>query len=176
MGAGNHNAMRIKVFGTGPIYEETLAICARRGHEVVEERPYDLIVLANVTRILKAPEIAEAGIGVLCFHPSLLPRHRGGDAVYWTFKMGDTETGVTWFWVDEGIDTGPIAIQGSVPIPAESSPGRLYYGTLVPLGAKLLDELLAQLESGQRPSVVQDESRATYEPLRPKKSPEATSP
>jgi len=161
--------LRIKVFGTGPIYDATLATCERRGHAIVTERPYDLIVLANVTRILKAPEIAEAGLGVLCFHPSLLPRHRGGDAVYWTFKMGDTETGITWFWVDEGIDTGPIAVATSVPIPADSAPGKLYYETLVPLGARLFDELLAQLERGERPSTVQDESRATYEPLRPPK-------
>lgn len=161
--------MRVKFFGTGPIYDETRAIAERRGHELVSERPYDLIVLANVTRILKAPEIAEAGLGVLCFHPSMLPRHRGGDAVYWTFKMGDAETGVTWFWVDEGIDTGPIAIQAAVPIPSDSSPAKLYYETLVPLGARLFEELLAQLERGEHPSAVQDESRATYEPLRPPK-------
>jgi methionyl-tRNA formyltransferase len=161
--------MRIKLFGTGPIFDGTRAICERRGHDVVAERPYDLVVLANVTRILKAPEIAEAKIGVLCFHPSLLPRHRGGDAVYWTFKMGDAESGITWFWVDEGIDTGPIAIQEAVPIPRESSPGKLYYETLVPLGVRLFDELLGLLERGERPSMVQDETRATYEPLRPPK-------
>ena len=161
--------MRIKLFGAGPIFDETRTVCERRGHQLVAERPYDLIVLANVTRILKGPEIAEAGLGVLCFHPSMLPRHRGGDAVYWTFKMGDRESGVTWFWVDEGIDTGPIAIQEAVPIPAESSPAKLYYETLVPLGARLFDALLEQLERGARPSTVQDESRATYESLRPPK-------
>lgn len=164
--------MRIKVIGTGPIYEATREVCARRGHELVETRPYDLILLANVNRILKAPEIAEAGFGVLCFHPSVLPRHRGGDAVYWTFKMGDKESGVTWFWVDEGIDTGPIAIAQAVPIPAESRPSTLYYETLVPLGARLLDELLAQLERGERPSTPQDESLATFEPMRPPKKKE----
>jgi methionyl-tRNA formyltransferase len=161
--------MRIKLYGEGPIFDEARAICARRGHEIVEERPHDLVVLANVTRILKGPEIAEATIGVLCFHPSVLPRHRGGDAVYWTFKMGDSESGISWFWVDEGIDTGPVAIQAAVPIPRESSPSKLYYETLVPLGGRLFDELLAQLERGERPSTVQDEARATYEPLRPPK-------
>jgi methionyl-tRNA formyltransferase len=166
--------MRIKLFGTGPIYDETRAICERRGHTIVEERPYELIVLANVLRILKAPEIAEAGLGVLCFHPSMLPRHRGGDAVYWTFKMGDTESGITWFWVDEGIDTGPIAIQAAVPIPPDSSPSKLYFETLVPLGARLFDELLAKLERGERPSEVQDESKATFELRRPPKPKPAT--
>lgn len=161
--------MRIKTFGSGPIYDEVRALCERRGHMVVDERPYDLIILANVTRILRAAEIAEAGTGVLCFHPSLLPRHRGGDAVYWTFKMGDKESGVTWFWVDEGIDTGAIAIAEAVPIPPDSSPSKLYYGTLVPLGVSLMDRLLALLERGERPSTAQDESLATYEPLRPPK-------
>ena len=117
--------MRIKLFGTGPIYDEARAICERRGHTLVEERPYELIVLANVTRILKAPEIAEAGLGVLCFHPSLLPRHRGGDAVYWTFKMGDTESGATWFWVDEGIDTGPIATKSAFSLRMTRPPAKL---------------------------------------------------
>ena len=161
--------MRIRLFGEGPIYDGVRELCERRGHEVVDRRPYDLIVLANVTRILKGPEIAEAGLGVLCFHPSVLPRHRGGDAVYWTFKMGDTESGVSWFWVDEGIDTGPVAISEAVPIPADSSPSKLYFETLVPLGVGLFDALLARLEAGDRPSTPQDESRATYEPLRPPK-------
>jgi methionyl-tRNA formyltransferase len=85
-------------------------------------------------------------------------------------------SGVTWFWVDEGIDTGPIAISESVPIPPESSPSKLYYETLVPLGERLLDALLARLERGERPSAVQDESLATYEPLRPPKPPQETTP
>ena len=78
---GSRHLMRVKLFGTGPIYDETLAICRNRGHAVVEERPYDLIVLANVMRILKAPEIAAARLGVLCFHPSFAaapPRRRRG--------------------------------------------------------------------------------------------------
>jgi methionyl-tRNA formyltransferase len=166
--------MRIKVFGAGPIYDATCAVCERRGHQLADDRPYDLIVLANVNRILKAPEIAEARLGVLCYHPSMLPRHRGGDAVYWTFKMGDKESGVTWFWVDEGIDTGAIAIQEAAPIPPDSSPSKLYFETLVPLGARLFDDLLAKLERGEHPSTVQDETLATYEPLRPPKPTQQT--
>jgi methionyl-tRNA formyltransferase len=134
----------------------------------VDAPPYDLVILANVTRILKADEIAESRLGVLCYHPSLLPRHRGADAVYWTLEMGDTETGATWFWIDEGIDTGPIAIQEAVAVPFETSAGRLYHGTLVPLGARLLEILLAALRRGERPSTPQDERLATYEPPRPR--------
>ena len=162
--------MRIKIFGTGPIFDAAVAASRELGCEVVDEEPFDLCVLANVQRILKPAEFERARLGTLCFHPSMLPRHRGADAVYWTFAMGDRTTGVTWFWVDAGIDTGPIAIQREVEIPSELSRGAFYYGTLVPLGATLYHELLEALLRGEHPSTVQDEALATYEPKRPKET------
>ena len=127
-----------------------------------------LIVLANVTRILKAPEIAAAGIGALCFHPSLLPRHRGGDAVYWTFKMGDRESSVTWLWIDEGIDTGPIAIRGSRSDPRRKARRRNFTTRRwLPLGARLFDALLGELERGARPSTIQASRRPPRRCARP---------
>ena len=162
--------MRIKIFGTGPIYEAVVASSRELGADIVEDEPYDLCVLANVQRILKPAEFERARLGTLCFHPSMLPRHRGADAVYCTFEMGDRTSGVTWFWVDAGIDTGPIAIQREVEIPAEMSRGAFYYGVLVPLGAALYGKLLEALLRGERPSTPQDESKATYEPKRPKES------
>ena len=163
--------IRVKVLGSGPIYDGTRAVCEAAGWTLTSEGPLDLVILANVLRILKAEEIAGPRLGVLCFHPSVLPRHRGSDAVYWTLKMGDRESGVTWFWIDEGVDTGPIAAQAAIPIdPAATSPKELYFEQLVPLGLSLLAELLAKLERGERPSSVQDEALATYEAARPKKS------
>lgn len=106
--------LRIKVLGSGPIYDETIATCEAAGAVVTREEPFDLVILANVLRILGKDEIANPRLGVLCFHPSLLPRHRGSDAVYWTLKMGDRRTGITWFWIDEGVDTGPIAAQAAI--------------------------------------------------------------
>lgn len=160
--------LRAKVFGTGPIYEGACELLRRHWWRLVDDPPYDLLVLANVTRILPPDELAVARIGTLCFHPSLLPKHRGRDAVYWAIEQGDTQTGVTWFWTDEGIDTGDIAIQQPVAIPPHISAGRLYYGTIVPLGVELLAELLPCLVRGDTPRIPQDELLATYEPPRPK--------
>ena len=156
----------IKVEGTGPLYEGVLAVLARRGYRVVHEGDARLFVLANSTRIVRKAEREAPQLGTICFHPSVLPRHRGRDAVYWTIKMGDSETGVSWFWIDDGIDTGPVAIARGIPLPAGMRPRDVYEQLLVPLGVEAFEELLDKLEAGNVPRIVQDESLATYEPPR----------
>jgi methionyl-tRNA formyltransferase len=101
----------------------------------------------------------------ICFHPSLLPRHRGASAIAWTLIQGDSESGVTWFWPDKGIDTGPILVQKRVPIGPNETTGSLYFSKLFPLGIETLRSALALIESGNPPRIVQDETRATYEPI-----------
>jgi methionyl-tRNA formyltransferase len=165
---------RARVLGSGAIYEDVIEALRVAGCEVVfagqgaGRKTVDLLVLAAETRIIRPEEIARYPLGALCFHPSLLPRHRGRDAVYWTLEMGDRETGATWFWLDAGIDTGPIASQEAVSIPPGTSRGRLYYDILVPLGGRLFQGLLARLLAGERPAAPQDEALATYEPPRPR--------
>ena len=88
--------------------------------ELVEEHAAleaELNVLAYVTMILP-PEVVDAPRhGSLCFHPSLLPRFRGGAAIPWQIILGERESGVTVFRPDEGVDTGPIVVQkGGVEI------------------------------------------------------------
>lgn len=160
--------MRIRIEGQGPIWEEVTKLVRDMGYEIVGKPPYDLLLLANVRRIVPQEELGIPRIGALCFHPSLLPRHRGYDAVWWTLEMGDTETGVTWFWPNNYIDAGPIAIQKACAIPPGVSAGRLYYSTLVRLGVQALEEVLPMLERGEKPMIAQDESKATYEPGRPR--------
>ncbi len=64
------------------------------------------------TTVILPPEIVEAPpLGSLCFHPSLLPRFRGGSAIPWQIILGERETGVTVFRPDAGVDTGPIVVQ-----------------------------------------------------------------
>lgn len=130
----------------------------------IREAKADVLVLANVPFLIPKPVIDAPSWGTLCYHPSLLPRHRGRDAVKWTLAMGDTETGVTIFRADGGMDTGPIVWQRSCPIPKGVSPGGLYYRTLVPLGIDALVHSVAAVRDGQVWLREQDETRATYEP------------
>jgi len=124
----------------------------------------DLAILAFVTlivpeRILYAPRHKS-----ICFHPSILPRHRGASGINWAIIQGDAETGVTWFWPDKGIDTGPILIQKRVPIAETDTVGSIYFNTLFPMGIDSMIEAVDLIKSGKAPAIVQDESKATYEP------------
>jgi len=74
------------------------------------------------------------------------------------------ETGVTWFWPDKGIDTGPILIQKRVPIAENDTVGSIYFNTLFPMGIGAMVEAVDLIKSGNAPALVQDESKATYEP------------
>ncbi len=137
--------------------------------ELVEEHAAleaELNVLAYVTMILP-PEVVDAPRhGSLCFHPSLLPRFRGGAAIPWQIILGERESGVTVFRPDEGIDTGPIVVQkGGVEIGPIATAASLYYQELYPLGVEALCEAVALVDRGEVTPRPQDESQATFQGL-----------
>lgn len=125
----------------------------------------DLLVMAFVTDIIPKAIIDAPTLGSICYHPSLLPRHRGGSAINWAIIMGDRETGLSIFWADAGIDTGPILLQKAVPIGEDDTTGSLYFNRLFPLGVEAIVESVELIEAGRAPRLVQDEGLATYEPL-----------
>ena len=126
----------------------------------------ELNVLAYVTMILP-PEVIDAPRhGSLCFHPSLLPRFRGGAAIPWQIILGERESGVTVFQPDEGIDSGPIVVQkGGVAIGPTATAASLYYQDLYPLGVEALLEAVALVDGGEGKPRPQDESQATFQGL-----------
>jgi len=102
----------------------------------------------------------------LCFHPSLLPKFRGGSAIPWQIILGETESGVTVFRPDEGVDTGPIVVQkGPVPISDRDNAASLYYDKLYPLGVEAMLEAADAVASGTATYDAQDESRASHQGL-----------
>ena len=126
----------------------------------------ELDVLAFVTAILP-PEIVELPPkGSLCFHPSLLPRYRGGAALAWQIMLGERESGVTVFRPDAGVDTGPIVVQkGPVPIRAGDTAATLYFERLYPLGVEALVEAVGLVASGRVRFAAQDDARASFQGL-----------
>jgi methionyl-tRNA formyltransferase len=123
----------------------------------------DLAILAFVTIIVPERILYLPRYKSICFHPSLLPRHRGASGINWAIIEGDAETGVTWFWPDKGIDTGPILIQKRVPIRDTDTTGSIYFNTLFPMGIEAMIEAVDLIAAGNAPSILQDESQATYE-------------
>ncbi len=126
----------------------------------------DLNVLAFVT-IIHPPEIVAAPRhGSLCFHPSLLPKYRGGNALAWQIMLGESETGVTVFRPDAGVDTGPIVVQkGGVAIEPHHTAASLYFEKLYALGVEAMVEAVDLVASGRARPVPQDESRASFQGL-----------
>ncbi|MHC1727478.1 MAG: methionyl-tRNA formyltransferase [Syntrophobacteraceae bacterium] len=124
----------------------------------------DLVILAFVTDIVPLRFFREATQGAICYHPSLLPRHRGASAINWALIMGDTRTGLSIFWPDAGIDTGPILLQKEVEIGPADTAGSLYFDRLFPMGVKAIVESVKLIREGKAPKMPQDESGATYEP------------
>ena len=135
-------------------------VAAHRGLEA------DLNVLAFVTAILP-PEIVDGPPhGSLCFHPSLLPRFRGGSALAWQLISGERESGVTIFRPDEGVDTGPIVVQrGGVEIAGDHTAATLYFNHLYELGVDAMVEAVGAVDDGSAQYEPQDESKATSQGL-----------
>lgn len=144
----------------------------RRGEaipeRVEEHRSFapELNVLAYVTAILPPEIVDRPPLGSLCFHPSLLPRYRGGAAIPWQIILGETQTGVTIFRPDAGVDTGPIVVQrAGVAIEDTDTAGSLYYRKLYPLGVEAMLEAVQAVDAGTARATPQDESQASFQGL-----------
>ncbi len=126
----------------------------------------DLNVLAFVTVILPAEIVDAPPRGSLCFHPSLLPRFRGGNALAWQILEGASQTGVTVFRPDAGVDTGPIVVQkGPVPISDTDTAATLYFDKLYGMGLDAIVEAVAAVDAGTARGAAQDEAQASHQGL-----------
>jgi len=123
----------------------------------------DLNVMAFVTDIIPEKILKFPKLGTIQYHPSLLPRHRGASSINWAIIQGETKTGLTIFWPDRGLDTGPILLQKEVDIDPDDTVGSLYFNKLFPLGVEALVESIELIKQGRAPRIPQDESQATYE-------------
>lgn len=133
-------------------------------YEAMVSLKADLGVLAFVTDIVPPKVFDAPKLGSICYHPSILPRYRGASAINWAVINGETETGLTIFWVDEGIDTGDILLQKKVEIGPNETTGELYFNKLYALGVKACLEAVALIVQGKAPRIPQDHSQATYDP------------
>jgi methionyl-tRNA formyltransferase len=124
----------------------------------------DLAVMAFVTEIIPDEVLHIPPRGTIQYHPSLLPLHRGSSAINWAIINGDRETGLTIFWPDHGIDTGPILLQRSCPIGPDDTVGSIYFNQLFPMGVEALAESVQLVIEGRAPRIGQDHALATYEP------------
>src|SRR6185437_6585295 len=124
----------------------------------------DLGVMAFVTHILPQRVLDLPALGTIQYHPSLLPKHRGISAMHWAIRQSETATGLSIFWVDAGIDTGPVLLQREAEIGPDDTVGSLYFDKLFGAGIDALAEAVRLVREGRAPRIAQDEAQATYEP------------
>lgn len=123
----------------------------------------DFLVTAAYGKILSAQILAVPRLSALNVHASLLPRWRGAAPIHRAVLAGDCESGITIIEMDEGMDTGDIILQGSVPVGRDETTGFLH-DKLADLGARLIVEAVTAILAGTAKKVVQDHSQATLAP------------
>lgn len=143
---------------------ETRVLMETAGQEAWAALRPDLCVMAFVTEILPHHVLELPRLGSIQYHPSLLPLHRGSSAINWAIITGRSETGLTIFWPDRGIDTGPILLQRRCPIGPDDTVGSVYFERLFPMGVEAMVEAVRLVREGRAPRVEQDHAKATYEP------------
>jgi methionyl-tRNA formyltransferase len=121
----------------------------------------DLIVVMAYGQILPKGLLEAPRIACINLHASILPRHRGAAPVQAAILAGDTETGVTVIYMDEGLDTGDILLIHRIPIHRHETGGTLH-DRLAAATPVALAEALALLETGAAPRIPQENALATY--------------
>jgi methionyl-tRNA formyltransferase len=121
----------------------------------------DAAVVVAYGLILPPPVLAASALGCFNVHASLLPRWRGAAPINRAVMAGDAETGVTIMKMDEGLDTGPMAMTKQTAITADITAGELH-DVLARLGADLMLRALGALERGALSLTPQPETGVTY--------------
>jgi methionyl-tRNA formyltransferase len=136
---------------------------ARIGEVAQEISYYDALVVAAYGQILCPDTLYAAREGAWNVHASLLPAYRGAAPIERAIMAGERETGVSIMRMDEGLDTGPVALQDHTPIPPEMIGGKLTQ-VLAELGVKAIVEAMSILEENSLTLSQQDNLNATYAP------------
>lgn len=123
----------------------------------------DAIVVASYGQLLKPAVFDLPPLGTLNIHASLLPAYRGAAPVNWALIHGESQTGVTTFYIEKGLDTGDVLLSRAIEIGPDEDALHLE-SRLSLLGAELILETLQGLERGDLEAVVQPEEGVSLAP------------
>ena len=163
----NRRRGRGRKLSTTPVVELVLSADlplrqpARIGEVADEISTHEALVVAAYGQILRPDTLYAAPLGAWNVHASLLPRYRGAAPIERAIMAGERETGVSIMRMDEGLDTGPVALQYHTPIPPDMTGGELTQ-TLAELGAIAIVKAMSKLEKKSLTLSEQDNLNATY--------------
>ena len=121
----------------------------------------DVISVACFSQRIPRAILEIAPLGCLNVHPSLLPANRGPLPLFWTFRLGCKQTGVTIHFMDEGMDSGDILAQQAIPVTDGMSYAQLELES-ARIGGNLLCRTIWKLYEGSAISLPQDENKSSY--------------
>ena len=130
--------------------------------EAVADLDPDVIAVVAY-KILPPAVFSAASIGAFNLHGSLLPKYRGAAPINHAIMQGETETGVTTFFLEPSVDTGDIILQESMSIGSDETAGSVH-DRMKELGADVVVETVRQLEAGTVERTPQDDEGATPAP------------
>ena len=145
-----------------PILQPT-RIKDRQSIEEIRALLPDTIVVMAYGQILPRTILEIPSLACLNLHASLLPRHRGAAPIQASIASGDSETGITVMYMDEGLDTGDILLQRKIGVLPMDTGGSLH-DRLAQIAPKALLEALKLLAQGNPPRVAQANALASYAP------------
>jgi methionyl-tRNA formyltransferase len=123
----------------------------------------DVIVVMAYGQILPRDVLEIPKVACLNLHASLLPRWRGAAPIQAAIAAGDSQTGITVMYMDEGLDTGDILLERTIDIRRDES-GKSLHDRLAEMAPDALLDSLGLLGTGSAPRIQQDNSLATYAP------------
>ncbi|XP_068153277.1 cytosolic 10-formyltetrahydrofolate dehydrogenase [Drosophila tropicalis] len=124
----------------------------------------NLNVLPYCSQFIPMEVIDGAALGSICYHPSILPRHRGASAISWTLIEGDEVAGFSIFWADDGLDTGPLLLTRQTNLEPTDTLDTIYKRFLYPEGVKAMGVAVDLVAKGEAYKITQTEVGATYDP------------
>src|SRR6202521_1309352 len=140
-----------------PKYSDPEALAALKALDA------DIGIMAYVLLFAPPEFCAIPKRGMIQFHPSLLPLHRGPASIPWAIIRGRSETGLTIFRPTPGLDEGPVILQKRCAIGPNDTAASLYFDKIFPLGVEALVQAADLVTAGRATEWTQDENEATYE-------------
>ncbi len=133
-------------------------------YNILKEINPDIIVVVAYGKILPKNILDLPRFGCVNAHASLLPKLRGSSPIQWSIVTGETKTGITTMFMDEGIDTGDIIEKAEIEI-GENETAEELFDRLSVLAGELLCSTLLKIENGTAKRTPQDNEKATFAPM-----------
>ena len=127
---------------------------------LIQKYEPDVIFVWGWSRIIQEHVLKIPRLGCVGLHPSLLPENRGRHPIIWAILLGLEYTGLTFFWMDGGADSGDILAQKRIPL-APDEDARSLYDKVKLAASDLIPKFLPRLADGTYDRVPQDQTRAS---------------